>query len=240
MDFSSPFLGKKKPSSCVGHALASNPTTRTLRIVCVNAIEDTNLFVNLVSNLPVEYLCVVLYRDSMNPRSFAVLFALLLLLNSGCDKGLTPDPSGFSGVVRFRNWPPPDSVWELRIVAFKNPPADSSSLFAEFFKGNVLVYPPIGTTAFKKTDSTGLRFVDSISYTVVLHGIPVDEPRSYSYIALAWRYTQNILTDWRPAGIYTLQAGTFVPSQLVIPKHEFITRVNIECDFSNPPPRPWR
>ncbi len=162
-----------------------------------------------------------------------------VLLCAGCDKGLNPDPSGFSGTIHLINWPPPDSVWELRLVAFKNPPTDSSNLFLEWTRGNVLVYPPIGTTAFKKTDSTG-RFVDSIKYTVLIQGIDVDEPVRYSYVALAWRYSPNIFTDWRPAGLYAPQPYSFVPKPLVIAKHQFITGVDLYCDFRNPPPRPWQ
>jgi len=168
-----------------------------------------------------------------------VLLYLFILVLYGCDKGLNPDPSGFSGVIRLTNWPPPDSVWELRLVAFKNPPTDSSSLIIEWLRGNVLVYPPIGSPSFTKTDSTG-RFVDSIRYNVLLQGIDVDEPVRYSYVALAWRYSPNVFTDWRPAGIYTHQQGSFIPRPLVIAKHQFVRGVDILCDFRNPPPRPWR
>lgn len=170
-------------------------------------------------------------------RPALVLFLLSTL--SGCDKGLNPDPSGFSGVIYFTNWPPPDSVWELRLVAFKNPPTDSSILILEWAKGNVLVHPPIGSPAFKKTDSTG-RFVDSIHYTVILHGLSVDEPARFSYVALAWRYSGTDFFAWRPAGIYTLQRSSFIPSPITIPKHTFLRDVNIYCDFRNPPPKPWR
>ncbi len=176
-------------------------------------------------------------------RTRSILIALLTILvfYSGCDEGLTLDPSGFRGTITFSNWPPPDSVWELRLVAFKRQPTDSSGLFAEWLKGNVLVHPPIGTPAFKKfrTDSTNL-FVDSIRYSVTLHGIAVDEPETYVYVALAWRYTQNVFTDWRPAGLYLAQPNTFVPRELVIRKHEYVQDVNIHCDFRNPPPKPWQ
>jgi hypothetical protein len=176
-------------------------------------------------------------------RAAVTVLALLLLTYSGCDKGLTPDPSGFSGVIRFKNWPPLDSVdvlvQELRLVAFKSPPIDTTGLLLEFLKGNVVIYPPVGTPAFTKRDSTG-RLRDSIHYTI-LFSLPVDAPPiTYSYIAMAWRYGSNPFTDWRPAGLYTQQPNTFVPASITISKHVFIPHVDIECDFRNPPPRPWR
>ncbi len=188
-----------------------------------------------------------LFKNSFLPmnriRSVVTLFTLLVLGYSGCDKGLEPEPSGFSGVIRFRNWPPLDSVdivvQELRLVAFKNPPIDTTGLLIEFLKGNVVIYPPVGTTAFSKRDSIG-HLRDSIHYTI-LFTLPVDEPPiTYSYIAMAWRYGSNPFADWRPAGLYTTQPNTFNPGSITISKHVFIPNVDIDCDFHNPPPRPWR
>lgn len=175
----------------------------------------------------------------MKARFSLVVVLILFLVLPGCDKGLNPDPSGFSGTIYLTNWPPPDSVWELRLVAFRNPPTDSSNLILEWAKGKVLVHPPIGTPAFKKTDSTG-RFVDSIRYTVVLHGVSVDEPARFAYIALAWRYSATDFFAWRPAGIYTVHHNSFIPTPITIPKHTFLRGIHIYCDFRNPPPKPWR
>jgi len=63
------------------------------------------------------------------------MLAVFMLLWSGCDKGLEPlnEPSGFSGVIRFKNWPPPDSALELRIAAFETYPSDTSSIVRALF-----------------------------------------------------------------------------------------------------------
>ena len=168
-----------------------------------------------------------------------VLLLSSLLLLAGCDKGLSPDPTGFSGVITFINWPPADSILELRLAAFKDPPTDTSGLFLEWVKGNVVIYPPVGTPAFRKFNESG-QLVDSIRYTSVLQGVTTLEPVRYSYVALAWRYGKDPFKDWRPAGIYTLQPGSFTPALLTVFKHEFVAGIDIRCDFHNLPPRPWR
>lgn len=176
----------------------------------------------------------------MNRLLLAVAVLTLVIISfPGCDKGLTPDPSGFTGVIRFTNWPPPDSVQELRLVAFKLPPTDSSGLLIEFLKGNVVIYPPVGTPAFTKFKDNG-EFVDSIRYTVILQNLPAGEATRYSYVALAWRYGPNVFADWAPAGVYSLQPASHVPATLVVEKHRIVRDVNIFCDFRNLPPKPWR
>jgi hypothetical protein len=186
----------------------------------------------------------------------AVLFVIAaILISSGCDKGLSPVPpptevldtnavTGFGGIVYFRNWPRLDSVdllvQEIRIAAFKNLPVDTSSLFIEFLRGNVIIYPPVGTTAYSKRDSTG-RLRDSIHYSIVFSRQQIDSlPTNYAYIALAWRYGPNVFADWRPAGVYTTQPGTFIPGSIRVQKYKFLKNVDIHCDFQYPPPRPWR
>lgn len=186
-------------------------------------------------------------------RLFFTLLIVLLLAYSGCDKGLVPPPpvppidpnapTGFGGIIRFRNWPPLDSVdlvvQELRIAAFKDAPVDTSGLFFELVRGNIIIYPPIGSTAYAKRDSAG-RLRDSIHYAIFFTPERDSLPRSFSYIAMAWRYGTNFFTDWRPAGLYTTQPGTFIPGRITVRKNVFIPNVDINCDFRNPPPRPWQ
>lgn len=186
-------------------------------------------------------------------RVATTLCAVLLICYSGCDKGLAPPPpippldpnapTGFGGIIRFRNWPPPDSVdlviQELRIAAFKSPPVDTTGLLVEFLLGNVVIYPPVGTTAYSKRDSAG-NLRDTIHYSIFFTPGVDSLPASYSYIAMAWRYSSNIFADWRPAGLYTTQPGTFNPGSITVRKNVFIPNVDINCDFRNPPPRPWQ
>jgi hypothetical protein len=182
--------------------------------------------------------------------------ALLVFISGGCDKGLTPPPpppaappelrdsiTGFGGVISFRNWPPLDSVdqqvQELRLVAFKNPPIDTSGLIIEFLRGNVLVFPRIGTTAYSKRDSSG-RLRDTIRYSIEFTPGVDSLPFTYSYIAIAWRYGTNFFADWRPAGLYTTQPGTFIPGAITVREYRYLRNIDVNCDFRNPPPIPWR
>jgi hypothetical protein len=170
----------------------------------------------------------------MSLRTAAAILAVFMLLWSGCDKGLEPlnEPSGFSGVIRLRNWPPPDSALELRLVAFESYPSDTSSIIRALFAGQAVVYPPVGSTGFPK-------FVDSIAYVFSNEGAII-KVAEYDYIALAWRYGTNFLVDWRPAGVYTLNPETFEPASVRVLLHRITPGIDIDVDFHNLPPKPWQ
>jgi hypothetical protein len=152
----------------------------------------------------------------------------------GCDKGLAPlnEPSGFSGVIRFQNWPPQDSVLDLRVVAFKQYPTDSSGILVELLAGRAVVYPAVTGPGFP-------RFVDSVQYEFTTDGSPLQITK-YDYVVVAWRYGPNFFSDWRPAGVYTTQPNTFIHAPVRVLLHKILQDINIQCDFRNPPPRPWR
>jgi hypothetical protein len=163
-----------------------------------------------------------------------LLVTLFILIVPGCDTGLSPlnEPAGFSGVVRFKNWPPADSVRELRVVAFKSYPSDSTGIVNALLAGDAVVYPAIG--------STGLPFyVDSVSYSFTTKGTTL-QVETYDYVALAWRYGVNSFVDWRPAGVYTTTPGSFDPAPVHVLLHKIATNIDINVDFSNPPPTPWQ
>lgn len=170
------------------------------------------------------------------------LLAVLVLLYSGCDKGLEPidNPSGFTGTIRFRNWPTPDNVWELRLIAFKKfPSSDSAGILQQLVSGNIDVYPPIGSPAFKKFDSTQTRHLDSLQYSFLTQGTTL-KVTNYEYIVVGWRYSGTDFFAWRPAGVYAVQPGSFEPKPLRVLLHRIFPNIDIEVDFSNPPPKPWR
>lgn len=159
---------------------------------------------------------------SVLPFSIALVFVL-----AGCNEGLAPriETSGISGVIRYKNWPRPDSLVDLRLVAFKNfPPTD---ILGEIIRGNAFVYPPIGDTALVPF------FVDSIRYTAPL------PPGRYAYVVVAQRYGPNIFFDWRPVGQYDLDTNYTVPSPVVVFEGTLTRFVDINVDFRNPPPFPF-
>jgi hypothetical protein len=160
-----------------------------------------------------------------------------ILLMGGCDKGLGPinEPSGFGGVIHFKNWPPADSVRDLRVVAFEQFPADSSGILASLLTGHGAVYP-----ADLTAKGSLPKFVDNAPYEFTTkNGINL-KVQQYSYIVVAQLYGPNSFTDWRPAGVYTTEAGTFNPSPIRVLLHRITPNVDIEVDFHNPPPKPWR
>lgn len=165
---------------------------------------------------------------------FALLVFSLLCVVPACDTGLTPlnEPSGFRGVIRFQNWPPADSVRELRIVAFESLPTDSSTIIESLLAGTAAVYPPL--------DQQFPKFVDSVEYEFTTKkGINL-KLRNYTYIILAQQFGPNILSDWQTAGVYSTRPNSFEPAPLRVLLHRTTPNVDINVDFHNPPPTPWR
>lgn len=165
---------------------------------------------------------------------FIFFIALFLVLYPSCDTGLTPlnEPSGFRGVVRFKNWPSADSVRELRIVAFESYPTDSSGIIPALLAGTAAVYPEL--------ERRLPTFVDSIEYEFTTKNGLNLQLRNYVYIILAQQYGPNVFNDWRPAGVYAARPNSFDPAPVRVLLHRIVPNIDIDVDFNNPPPRPWR
>lgn len=162
-------------------------------------------------------------------RIRAVLFivGIATTILTGCNEGLAPrvETSGITGTIRYKHWPPQDSLYDLRLVAFKHFPP--GNIVADVLQGKAVVYPPIGDTALVPF------YVDSLHYTVPLPG------GKYEYVVIAQRYGPNILTDWRPVGQYDLDTNYAVPSPVVVLEGTLTRFVDINVDFRNPPPFPF-
>ncbi|MBR9976945.1 MAG: hypothetical protein KFH87_02550 [Bacteroidetes bacterium] len=156
-----------------------------------------------------------------------VVCAALLPVATGCeDHGLAPAGNltlpGFSGNITVRGeWPPPDSVRDLRLAAFRNyPPKDILSEVIE------------GTAFFSDELPYGQ---DTISYTFqseALSGI-------YEYIVIAQNYGTDPFTDWRAVGVYSKTGDAHAPSPLDLGTGTFIHDIDIMIDFVNLPPQPF-
>jgi hypothetical protein len=170
-----------------------------------------------------------------------VLIGIALLLISGCDKGLGPidEPEGFSGVITFKHWPRPDSVLELRIVAFEEFPADSGSIYETLLSMRAALYPHVTTGVAGALAMLGNKSADTVHYTFTKEGTILKET-TYNYVVVAWRYGPNYFADWSPAGVYTLTPGTFEPAPVIVRAHRMKRDVDITVDFQNLPPKPWR
>jgi hypothetical protein len=167
-------------------------------------------------------------------RATTVVLLAFTFFSSGCDTGLEPlnAPSGFSGVIRFTNWPPADSVIRLRLVAFENFPSDSSNIIGMLFSGQAVIYPAFGQPELP-------YLADSVEYTFTNQGNPL-QVREYAYIVIAQQYGPNFFVQWQPAGVYTVKPGTFDPAPVRILLHRIVPGININVDFHNLPPKPWR
>lgn len=163
-----------------------------------------------------------------------ILFGALFLLSPGCDSELGPvgGPSGFSGILRFKNWPVPDSVLDMRIVAFETYPSDSAGILASLLSGHGAVYPAINTKF--------PTFVDSLPYEFTTTDGTNLQVTAYQYVIVAQQFGPKVLTDWRPVGVYPAAPGSFIPAPVRVILHHVISGIDIQVDFQNPPPKPWR
>lgn len=168
------------------------------------------------------------------PLLGSAILLVFLLLVPGCDTGLGPlnEPSGFSGVIRYTNWPSADSLRAIRLVAFESYPSDSSGILIALLTGKATVYPIIGQPNLPS-------YVDETAYVFTTTGTTL-QIKEYDYVAVAVQYGPNILTDWWPVGVYTKEAGTFNPSPVRVLLHRITPGIDINVDFHNRPPRPWR
>ena len=173
-------------------------------------------------------------------RILAAISVVSMLLLAGCDKGLAPpvpEPwtefSGFSGVLHFQNWPPVDSVQELRVVAFHKYPSDSSSILQLLISGEAVVFPPIGTKSLLRYGADTISYVMTTDSTSLAVG-------TYEYVVVAQKYGPNIFADWAPAGLYTKNLGSFDPSPVEVIFHRITPGYDIYVDFHKPPPKPWQ
>jgi hypothetical protein len=163
-----------------------------------------------------------------------VFIALILatMIFIFCDKGAsptennqTPEKSGVSGTVYFKNWPSPDSLNDLRLIVFKNYPP--TNIVSEILSGQAIVYPALG-------DTMGLPFyVDSINYEIEL------DPGTYAYFVVGQQYGEDLYNDWLAAGEYDTTPGDTLPTPLVIVRYKMLKDIFIHVNFDSLPYQPF-
>jgi hypothetical protein len=134
--------------------------------------------------------------------------------------------------MRFKNWPSADSLRELRLVVFEAVPTDSAGIILTLLAGRAAAYPPIGTKFPTYIDSLPYEFTTTVGTNL--------QVKSYAYVAVVQQFGPNILADWRPVGVFSTDPGSFAPAPVRVILHHIIQGVDIQVDFQNPPPRPWR
>jgi hypothetical protein len=166
---------------------------------------------------------------------FAVFVLSFSLIPVGCDEGLMPlnESSGFSGKITFKNWPPPDSARNMRLVAFTDVPTDSSGLIIAYVNRRAVIYPPIA-------NGPGLaRFLDTLDYSFTSDSTGL-QPNTYNYVVVAVQFGPSVWTDWEPVGVYSTTPGSLVPAPVNVLLHKMTPGVDIAVDFHHKPPKPWR
>lgn len=153
-------------------------------------------------------------------RSLFISYLLtipVLLWFTNCEGGLEPpmeepDPTGvISGIVTYSGeWPPEDSLKDLRFVPLKSVPQTAQDIFADI---NNLVFS-------KRLDFYVER--DTFTVSQVPNGV-------YVYNAVAQNF--GTITDWRPVGLYEENDG-------VIIVQNDSTSIYVHVDFDNLPPFP--
>ena len=165
-------------------------------------------------------------------RYFGCLLTLSVFLVHfyACDHGLKPtepdqqQKSGISGKIHYTNWPPADSLFDLRLVVFKNYPPNN--IFEEVSQGRAFVFPAIGQESLS-------FYVDSTNYMMEL------VPGNFEYIAVAQQYGSNLFTDWLAVGQYDTLSSDNLPTAITVISGEILEDINIEVDFDNLPPQPF-
>ena len=94
------------------------------------------------------------------------------------------------------------------------------------------VYPSIGT----KFPS----YIDSLEYVFTTRTGTNLQVKNYSYVIIAQQYGPNVLNDWQPAGVYSTTTGSFDPAPVRVLLHRVSPGIDINVDFRNLPPKPWR
>ncbi|MFP4528652.1 MAG: hypothetical protein ACLFQX_08895 [Candidatus Kapaibacterium sp.] len=155
-----------------------------------------------------------------------LIAAIIALALAGCGEGLAPTAddgrTAFGGTIRFiphDGWPPPDSVMDVRVIAFKKfPPED-------------IIQAVLSGDAYFVQNSIQYG-VDSANYEIEIE----EPPETLEYIAVALQF--GGIYDWRAIGVYSSH-DDFAPDSLHLEAGEVRMDINITVDFNNPPPQPF-
>ena len=159
----------------------------------------------------------------MGKKILLIIFLSLWFLK--CDQGLSPEQeniqiTGVSGTVYFQNWPPADSLFDIRLVLFPVFPADST-IMDDIIAGRAIVYPGL-------SDDNRLPLnVDSLNYQIQL------EAGAYEYFAVAHQYGSNVFSDWQVVGHYDTTGQDLLPTAIYIEEGKLLEDITIFADFDS-------
>lgn len=147
---------------------------------------------------------------------------------SACDGGLSPELSspaglpGLAGTIRVTGpWPPQDSLFDLRVVAFRAYPP--KNILEEFLQGT-------------------LEFSDALQLNVAEQAYELRKEGlrgAFAYVVVAQQYGPNAFQHWRVVGVYNTSGDPAVPSPVLLGAGAFVEGVDIAVDFTRLPPQPF-
>ncbi len=165
----------------------------------------------------------------MKTRCFITIFLFLMLFTfAACDHGLGPttEITGMRGSISYLNWPPPDSLLDLRLVVFKNYPPEN--ILLTVLTDTAFVYPGLEVPA------PGLPlYVDTTVFKMEV------DPGTYDYVVVAQRFGPEVTADWRAVGQYDTMLSDSLPTAITITRGELLKDINIVVDFNQLPPQPF-
>jgi hypothetical protein len=175
------------------------------------------------------------FKKFYKSKIISYIIAILFIISfNACDKGIEPknydEPTGFSGTVTFvGEWPV--EIKRAFIVVFKDPlltGADFTITNLKFLSMEI----PLGVQTYN---------FSSFDTSYIPQNPGPFLPGNYAYVAVAYQTTDQLSLDrkdWYVAGVYDGNLNTNEPAVMIIRENIFITYVNINCDFNNPPPQP--
>ncbi len=164
-------------------------------------------------------------------RALRISVLVLTLFFISCDKGLSPNleegKAGFGGTITFSGeWNP--RVKQTNVVVFQNPllsVADFNIFNLKFVSETI----PYGLQTYKYTTDNENSILSTI------------DAGQISYIAVAQSEKDTLSLsreDWKIVGLYYIGNDTLQPGSIIIPEATYLDRINIHCDFNNPPEQP--
>lgn len=164
---------------------------------------------------------------------FGILVFLVFCFLIQCEHGLSPSDAeilpGIKGVITYENnWPPLDSLKEMRLIAFQKFPPQN--IFAEILLGRARAFPS------DPDENASLYF----NVTRQEYLLELEADSTYEYIVVAQRFGSDRFSQdsWRAVGQYDTDSDS-LPSPVKIGKDTFLESINIHVDFKNLPIQPF-
>ena len=156
--------------------------------------------------------------------------------NGGLDPAMTSKQAVLAGVLHFtqgagaKNFPPRDSLRDIRVVAFKQIPRDTNVIFAlisgdAFFTSSLLDTNKLDSTIAFSFEISQVQLADSIL--------------TIKYLAAAQQYGSNAFSDWRVIGLYK-PINDSTPTPLSVFAGQVRNDLDINVDFKKIPPQPFK